>query len=729
MLRALAGFCYRRRWLVVAVWVVALVGMNALSAGIGPNFSTNFTAPNTESTRASDLLKKQFTRAVRRHGPGRAPGHPEHAGPGRAPRRSSAVRAALLRIPDVSAVADPYATPGGISSSGTIALANAQLDAKAQDIPNSVGQQMITLAERHSDAHLEVRLGGQLIQQSERPKPPASELIGILAAIVILLIAFGSVLAMVVPIVVALGGIAVGLPIIGLLTHVYPLQSFSTTLATMIGIGVGIDYALFVVTRYRQSLHAGHDPETAVVTAIDTSGRAVVFAGMTVIIALLGMLAIGLSFISGLGMGAAAVVAVTVLAAITLLPAVLGFVGTNVDKLRLPWVHTEDPDHETVWHRWSRFVQARSWPLAIVGLLVMVALSAPVLGMRLGFVDAGNNPTSTQSRQAYDLLSKGFGPGFNGPFVLAVDLPAGRDPAPTLDALRAAVTKTADVATVTPAIVSPTGTTAVVRVYPRTAPQDEATSNLLGRLRDDVIPTATAGTGAHVYVGGFAALTDDFSDLLAQRLPVFIGIVILLSFLLLMAVFRSILVPLKAAVMNLLSVGAAYGVVVAIFQWGWGKDIVGIGKEGPIQAFLPIMMFAILFGLSMDYEVFLLSRIREEYVRTGDNASAVADGLSATARVITAAAAIMCTFFLSFVLGDNIIIKLFGVGFASAIFIDATLVRLVIVPSSMELLGAANWWLPGWLDRLLPHLDVEGHTLAVAASEEDEPDVLVGAGH
>jgi RND superfamily putative drug exporter len=725
MLRALARFCYRRRWLVVAAWVVALVGMNLLSAGVGPNFTTNFAAPDTESTRAANLLQHQFkaqsgdtVQVVLR-------GTPSMQDP---PVRQQvdAVRAALAGVPHVQAVSDPYTTPGGISRSGTIALANAQLDTKAQDVPNSVGQRMIDIAEQHTRDGFEVKLGGQLIQQSERPPAPASELIGVLAAIVILLIAFGSVLAMIVPIVVALGGIAVGLPIIGLLTHVYPLQSFTTTLATMIGIGVGIDYALFVVTRYRQSLHAGFEPEHAVMTAIDTSGRAVVFAGLTVIIALLGMLAIGLSFISGLGVGAAAVVALTVLAAITLLPAMLGFVGTNIDKLSLPWVHEERPGKQTVWHRWSRFVQARSWPLAIVGLLVMLALCAPVLSMRLGFVDAGNNPTSTQSRQAYDLLSKGFGPGFNGPFVLAVDLAPGTDSARTLATLRTAVESTPDVVSVAAPVVSPNGTTAVLRVYPHSAPQDEATSKLLDRLRSDVIPTATDGTGARVYVGGFAAVTEDFSTLLANRLPVFIGIVIVLSFLLLMVVFRSILVPLKAAIMNLLSVGAAYGVVVAIFQWGWGKDIVGLGKEGPIQAFLPMMMFAILFGLSMDYEVFLLSRIREEYVRTGDNATAVADGLSATARVITAAAAIMCTFFLSFVLGDNIIIKLFGVGFASAIFIDATLVRLVIVPSSMELLGDANWWLPGWLDRLLPHLDVEGHTEELP-SPDDTPGELVGA--
>jgi putative drug exporter of the RND superfamily len=724
-LRALARVCYRRRRRVVALWVFALVGVTVLSGIAGTNFTTNFSAPNTESKRAADLLRANF-----RAQSGDAVQVVMKGSPS---MQSTDVRtqvheflAALEEVPHVSSVSDPYSTPGEISKSGTVALANAQLDAKAQDIPNSVGQQMIKLAEQHSTDQLEIKLGGQLIQQSERPSL-SGEGIGILAAIFILLIAFGSVLAMVVPIVVALAGIAVGLPIIGLLTHAYPLQSFSTTLATMIGIGVGIDYALFVVTRYRQGLQAGLGPEESVITAIDTSGRAVLFAGLTVIIALLGLLAIGLKFISGLGIGAAAVVAVTVAAAITLLPAVLGFVGLNIDKLRLPWLHDEgDGSRRTIWHRWSRFVQHHAWIVTIAGLAIVLALALPVLSMRLGFDDAGNDPSGTQTREAYDLLSEGFGPGFNGPFLLAVQLPAGANHATDAEHLRSAVTATPGVASASPVVTNAAGTTAVVRVYPTTSPQDEATSKLLHHLRHQVIPQAIAGTGATVYVGGFAALTDDFATLLGQRLPLFIGIVILLSFLLLMVVFRSLLVPLKAAVMNLLSVGAAYGVIVMIFQYGWGSSLIGIGKEGPIQAFIPIMMFAILFGLSMDYEVFLLSRIREEYLRSGDNAEAVADGLSATARVITAAAAIMCTFFLAFVLGDNVIIKLFGIGFASAIFIDATLIRLVIVPSTMELLGDANWWLPSWLDRILPHLDVEGSDATVGGGDDtgvDEPDL------
>ena len=720
-LRALARFCYRRRRLVVLTWFIALVGINALSAAVGTNFTTNFSAPNTESSRASNLLAADFKAQAGDTVQIALKGSPSLQDPV-VHQQVEAVRAAFALLPHVDAVSDPYSEAGSISRTAPIALANAQLDAKAQNIPNAVGHEMIGLAQRLSTPQLTVRLGGQLIQQSERAKPPSSEGIGILAAVVILLIAFGSLLAMALPIVVALGGIAVGLPIIGLLTHAYPLQSFSTTLATMIGIGVGIDYALFVVTRFRQGLHDGLDPEEAVITAVDTSGRAVLFAGLTVIIALLGMLAIGLSFISGLGVGAAAVVAVTVAAAVTLLPAMLGFVGHNIDKLRLPWLHADGTSTRTsIWYRWSRLVQSRPWPLALTGLAVVVALALPVLSLRLGFVDAGNNPTSTQSRQSYDLLSKGFGPGFNGPFLLAIELPSGGNRAATLAELHRAIAVTPGVASARPPITSPSGSTAVMRVYPTTSPQDQATTTLLHRLRGRVIPEATAGTGTKVYVGGFTATTEDFSNILAQRLPLFIGVVILLSFLLLMTVFRSILVPLKAAIMNLLSVGAAYGIVVMIFQYGWGRTLVGIGKEGPIQAFLPMMMFAILFGLSMDYEVFLLSRIREEYLRTGDNSLAVADGLSATARVITAAAAIMCTFFLSFVLGDNIIIKLFGIGFASSILIDATLVRLVIVPSTMELLGQANWWLPRWLDRILPHLDVEGSAQPDAPTTREPP--------
>jgi putative drug exporter of the RND superfamily len=716
-LRDHARFCYvHRRWVVVA-WVVVFVALQIAVSAAGTNFTTSFSAPNTESTKAQNLLLANFkaqsgdsVQVVMR-------GTPSMADP-QVKTQVEALLAELAKIDHVSGVSDPYTQPGGISKSGTVALANLQLDARANDIPKPVGQQMIAAAEKASTGGLQVYLGGQLIEQAERQPLPSSELIGILAAIVILLIAFGSVLAMALPIVVALSGLAVGLPVVELLTHVYPLQNFSTILATMIGIGVGIDYALFVVTRYRQGLQAGMTPEEAVVTAVDTAGRAVLFAGLTVIIALVGMLAMRLSFISGLGISAAAVVAVTVLAAVTLLPAVLGFVGTNIDRLKLPWVHNDgDGSRETVWHRWSRFVQRHPWLLTIAGLAVVLALALPVLSLRLGFVDAGNDPTGTQTRQAFDTLASGFGAGFNGPFLLAIEVPPGTDHTADLARLQHDVAATPGVASATPAIVNPAGTTAVMRVYPTTAPQDEATSALLHDLRQHVIPTATNGTGLKVYVGGFAAVTDDFANVLAQRLPFFIAVVILLSFLLLMVVFRSILVPLKAAIMNLLSIGAAYGVVVMIFQYGWGKDLVGVGKGGPIEAFIPIMMFAILFGLSMDYEVFLLSRIREEYLRTGDNAQAVADGLSATARVITAAAAIMCTFFLSFVLGDNIIIKLFGIGFASAIFIDATLIRMVIVPSTMELLGDANWWLPGWLDRILPHLDVEGPTDEVGGGD------------
>ena len=577
-------------------------------------------------------------------------------------------------------MSDPYTTPAGISKSGTVALANAQLDAKSQDISDSVGRQMITLAEDHSTPQLEVRLGGQLIQQAERPSL-SGEGIGILAAIIILLIAFGSVLAMVLPIVVALAGIAVGLPIIGLLTHVYPLQSFSTTLATMIGIGVGIDYALFVVTRYRQGLQAGLDPEEAVITAVDTSGRAVLFAGLTVIIALLGMLAIGLSFISGLGIGAAAVVAVTVASAVTLLPAVLGFVGTNIDKLRLPWVHNDgDGTRETMWHRWSRFVQNHAWVLTIAGLAIVLALALPVLSLRLGFVDAGNDPAGSQTRQAYDLLAKGFGPGFNGPFLFAIEMPAGGDHTADLADLQRAIAATPGVASVSPALTNPAGTTAVMRVSPTTAPQDDATTNLLHHLRRDVIPQADRG---HRHEG------------LRRRV---------------LGADRRLRQPARSATPAVhrrrdpAQLPVAHGGVPIDPRAAQGRDHEpAVGRRGvrrdrddlPVglgQAARRRRQAGADPGVPADHDV-------RHPVRALDGLRgvpavahprgvpahrqqrpAVADGLSATARVITAAAAIMCTFFLSFVLGDNIIIKLFGIGFASAIFIDATLIRMVIVP-------------------------------------------------
>jgi RND superfamily putative drug exporter len=535
-------------------------------------------------------------------------------------------------------------------------------------------------------------------------------IVGVGAAIVILLIAFGSVLAMGLPILTAFFGLGVGAALTALLANVIQVPDFATQVQDMNVIGVGIDYVLFIVTRYRSELHKGKQPHDAVVTAISTAGRAVLFAGCTVIISLLGLFVIGLEFLQGVAVSTMAGVLVVMLASVTLLPAVLGFVGRGIDKLKVPFVKGQPDGRHGFWWRWSRVVQRRPWPMALLGLAVVVALAIPLFDIRFGFPDAGQNPTSTTTRRAYDLLSEGFGPGFNGPLILAVELPNGhteQGDQSAVDGIVHAIATTPGVAFASPAIPNPDGTVAVMRVIPTTAPQAAETDALVKHLRNDVIPTAVGDTGIRVSVTGNTAASRDVNDYMATRLPWFIGTVVVLSFLLLLIVFRSLLVALKAAVMNVLSIGAAYGVVSLATQAGWFGHLLGINEPIPLPSFIPMMMFAILFGLSMDYEVFLLSRIREEYLRSGDNALAVADGLAATARVITAAAAIMICVFLAFVLGDELQIKQIGLGLASAIFIDATLVRMVLVPSTMEILGNANWWLPKWLDPLIPHIGFE----------------------
>jgi RND superfamily putative drug exporter len=500
------------------------------------------------------------------------------------------------------------------------------------------------------------------------------------------------------------------------------MPGFTGQAGAMIGIGVGIDYALFIVTRYREALRGGRSPEEAVVQAIDTSGRAVLFAGTTVIISLLGLFVTGLPMIRGLAVGASLAVFMTMAASLTLLPALLGFVGRNIDRLRVPFAGRRRDPSRTWSYRWSRVVQRRPVPALIGALVIVVTLAVPVFSIRLGFSDAGSNPTSDTTRRAYDLLSEGFGPGFNGPLLVAARIPGGRTDGAVLQRLSSDLNRMPGVAYASPPLASRSGDAAVLFVVPTTAPQDQATSDLVHRLRDLVVPHAVAGSSAVVKVGGATAGVVDFASYTARRLPLLIGVVLALSFLLLMVVFRSVVVPLKAVVVNLLSIGAAYGLIVAVFQWGWGMSLIGVGKAGPVEAWAPMMIFAIVFGLSMDYEVFLLSRIREEYDRTGDNASSVGSGLAATARVITAAAAIMVSVFGSFALGPDRAIKLFGLGLAAAVLIDATLVRLVLVPATMELLGWRNWWLPRWLDRVLPSVHVEPE-----ASHGDEADRRVPA--
>ncbi|MYB87576.1 MAG: MMPL family transporter, partial [Acidimicrobiaceae bacterium] len=587
-------------------------------------------------------------------------------------------------------------------------------------------------------------------------EPPESETIGLAFAVFVLIMAVGSVVAMGMTVGTALIGVGVGAAGVVILSNVATVPEFAPTIGIMIGIGVGIDYALFILTRYREWVDHGLNDEEATAAALDSAGRAVVFAGATVVVSLLGLLLIGLPFVAGLGLAAAITVAVVMAGSITLLPAVVGLLGDRIRTTRVRGMvaatliamallgvgtgfrlllvgipaavivlvagafripanplrrvvrHREaKPLRETGWYRLSRMVQSRPWQFAIGGTAVLLVLAAPVLGLRLGFSDEGNFAEETTTRKAYDLISEGFGPGANGPLIVVAE--ASPDPAEieALRALSAALNRTEGVAFASQPIANLTVDAFLIRVQPATGPQDAATEDLVHRMRNEVIPLALVGTDLDALVAGQVAFNIDISDYLAGRIPIFFAAVLGASFLLLMAVFRSLVVPLKAVIMNMLSIGAAYGVVVAVFQWGWLGDITGI-EPAPIEPFIPMMLFAILFGLSMDYEVFLLSRMKEEYERTGDAVNSVADGLAATARVITAAAAIMIVVFGSFVLEDNRVVKLFGLGLATAIAIDATLVRMLIVPSTMELLGARNWWLPRWLDRLIPNLRVEG---------------------
>jgi RND superfamily putative drug exporter len=528
----------------------------------------------------------------------------------------------------------------------------------------------------------------------------ATEGIGVLAAIVILFIAFGSLLAMSLPILAAIFGVGSGAVFVVLLSHVITVPSFAPYIALMIGLGVGIDYALFIIVRYRSGLHEGLDPETANVLALTTAGRAVLFAGCTVIISLFGMFLMGINFIYGLSLGAILAVLMVMLASVTLVPAIMGFAGSKLAAKE----HKQRHHRESVAFRWSRQIQARPWPMAGLSLLILVVLALPLFSIHLGVADQGNDPTSQTTRRAYDLLAKGFGPGFNGPILVAAQLggTGGTTSVGAVTAFANGVRSDPDVAFVVPPRVSPSGDAAVVTVIPKGSPQDRSTEHLVHRLR-----SAIQSRGMAMHVGSETAIGIDAAAHVGARLPVMVAAVIVLSFLLLVAVFRSVLVAVKAGIMNLLSIGASYGVIVAIFQWGWLKNIVNIGRPGPIEFWVPMMLFTVLFGLSMDYEVFLLSRVREEYLVSGDNATAVADGLATTARVITAAAAIMIAVFLSFVLGDLRVLKLMGLGLATAIFVDATLVRMVLVPATMELLGNANWWLPRWLDRMVPKISVE----------------------
>jgi len=722
LLVRLADWSYRRRRRVLVLWVALLVATVFAAGAFGGDYNFTFSTPGSDSQKAQDLLERGFrARAgddvdvVFQTRQGRTVDDP-------------AVQAAIVDAlgqfggqPHVSAVVSPFSPEGTrqIAPKRTIAYGTLRLDQTVSDYKKADAKALIALGRKLDRPDLQVELAGFALIGAEQTQF-SSEGIGLLVAALILLVSFGSLLAMGLPILVAVVGLGIGLSLITLLANLLEVPDFAPQVAAMIGIGVGIDYVLFIVTRYRAALHTGLEPRAAVITSITTSGRAVIFAGCTVIISLLGLFVMNLGFLRGLAVGAVSAVLVVMLASVTLLPAMLGFIGTKIDRLRLPFVNRKETgDRRSLSYRWSRVVQRHPWPAAIVCLVALLALIAPARHMHFGFPDAGNSPESFTTRRAYDLLSRGFGPGFNGP-LLVVATADGKEPATAVAPVAAALRSDADVAFVSPPVASPDGKVALLVAYPKSSPQAQATQDLVRRLRKNVLPQATAGTGVTVHLGGPTGASVDATSYVADRLGVFIGAVIVLSFLLLLVVFRSLLVPLKAAIMNLLSVGAAYGVVAMMVQGGWLGGLVGIHDPVPIPSFIPMMMFAILFGLSMDYEVFLLSRIREEYARTGDNATAVADGLAHTARVITAAAAIMISVFLAFVLAPEVFLKMIGIGLATAIFVDATLVRMVLVPSTMELLGDANWWLPEGLARRLPTFHVEGESAEAIEAELEE---------
>ncbi|HET7589578.1 MAG TPA: MMPL family transporter [Solirubrobacterales bacterium] len=715
---------------VIALWVVALVVIGGISGSVGADFTEEFKLPASDSKEAFDLLEDKFPQQSGEAAQivFKADGGVETPA---VERKMEAVFRQIERFPHVSEVASPYVKGGAaaISEDGTIAYATIQYDAPNNKLDKDKTREIIAIAQGAAGNGLEVQLGGNTIQEAEQEEGDSSFGIGLLAAMIILLLTFGSFVAMGLPILTALFALGVGLSLVSLATHVFNTANFAVILAAMIGLGVGVDYALFILTRFLNGLHEGLEKQEAAAKAVDTAGRAVLFAGVTVIISLLGMFLLGLNFLYGVAMAAALAVLFTMIAALTLLPALLALAGNWVNRLRIPGLGkgARSIDEAGRWFRWSRRIQARPVLAALISGGFLILLCIPTLSLRLGTNDAGTEPPDKTTRKAYDLLAEGFGPGFNGPFVMVAGLP-GKGQDEGLVQLKKQLEGEEGVAATTDVTLNPAKNTGVFQVYPTTSPQSAATTDLLDHIRGDVIPPIEAKTGTRLHVGGVNAIFEDFGEAITAKLPLFIGVVVLLSALLLMIVFRSIWVPLKAIVMNLLSIGAAFGLVVAVFQWGWGASLIGVDNTGPIISFFPIFLFAIVFGLSMDYEVFLMSRIHEEWEHRKDATEAVTRGLALTGRVITAAAAIMVTVFASFMLGDERIIKLFGLGLASAVLIDAVVIRTLLVPAVMQLLGKRAWWFPAWLDGILPRLHVEADEGDTAPAGERPAVAAAGAG-
>jgi len=737
MLR-LARWCVAHRRRVVLAWIAVAIVMTVVAHAVGPNYVSVFSLPGTDSQRAHDLLTKDFPV---QSGDADAIVFEVSSGTIDAPAVRAAITPLLARVsaqPHVAAVVSPYSALGAVqvSRNRMTAFATVDYDKPANSLAPGTGKPLLAAVKAVHVAGLTVAAGGQVVEAAEGfSVGPATE-VGVLAALVILLLTFGSLAAAGMPLITAGLGLITGVAVIGLATRVTNMANVSPDLALMIGLGVGIDYALFIVTRFREDYLATGDLELSLVEAMDTSGRAILLAGATVVIALLGMFATGVAFMYGLAIAAVIAVLLVLLASLTLLPALLSRFGPRLVRARgsgkrsrrgraaaspASAVVAAPAPPRSLWRSWSRVVAARPWPLAIVSLAVMVALLIPVFAMRLDSSDAGNDPAATTSRHAFDLLAKGFGPGFNGPLLLVAQLPSQAGEA-ALPALRTLLAATPGVVAVTEPRIAPAGSIAVLEAYPDSAPQAVATTNLVNHLRHDVLPAFARRSGVAVLVGGFTAGSIDFSHVLGGKLPLFFAIVILLSAALLFLIFRSIVIPIQAAVMNLLTIGAALGVTVAVFQDGVLASLFGVQK-GPIEAWIPVIMFAVVFGLSMDYEVFLISRIRERWILRRDSSAAVGDGIALTGRVITAAAAIMVCVFLSFTLGNERTLKEFGFGLAVAVFLDALVVRCMLLPAVLELLGPVTWRLPRWLDRRLPHINIEGST---ARSQRHDGDLAAG---
>ncbi|MFL6109804.1 MAG: MMPL family transporter [Catenulispora sp.] len=739
----IARWCHRHRLVTLLAWLALIVGLGALTGAAGTKYNDTMSIPASESSQAMDLLKSAIPAAS-----GDSDSVVWHTSGG-AKVTDPAVQTtmtrtldAISRAPGVASVTGPYDNPRGaaqINADQTIAYATVNFGQQARDVPKAEVQHVIDLAQAARGEHLQVELGGQAVSEAERSIGGSAELIGVVAALLVLALVFRSAGAAALPIVTGITGVVTGVLATGQLSRLVSISSTAPTLATLVGLGVGIDYALFIVNRHRRGLMSGLSVQESVAKALNTSGRAVIFAGGTVVIALLGMFALGLSFLNGMAVGAAVTVTMTVLAAITLLPALLGFLKLRVlskkqrrelaarqagarvlvpepqaSRGRQPRIGA-DGHPESVFTRWAAKVEARPLGKAVFAVAIMVLVAIPFFSIRLGSSDAGNDPRSTTTRQAYDLLADGFGKGFNGPLTLVAQTPGAGDQQ-ALDQLVDEIKTVPGVAAVGARPMPPGQTVGVVQVVPTTSPQDQGTTDLIDKLRHDVIPRAEAGNTLHVMVSGSTAITNDFNNTLISKLPLFVAIIVGLGCVLMMLAFRSLLVPLIGVAMNLLTMGAAFGSLVAVFQWGWGSEAIGAGGAGPVESFVPVLVISILFGLSMDYQVFLISRMHEEWSHSKDNSRAVRVGHGETGQVILAAAVIMSCVFGAFLFNGERLIAEFGVALALAILLDVLMLRLVLVPALMHRFGRANWWLPKWLDRVVPHVAVEG-----------EPDPVPGA--